>query len=86
MTVVTSRGLWSTALWTIGPWACGYLVVLAACAVAALASAHGVDERLDLFLHGRYIVAARRHVITALVLAVISATGIVVLLSKRAIS
>ncbi len=86
MTAVISARLWHAALWTIGPWACGYLVVLAAAAVRILAAPHAPEQKLDLFLHGHYVVGARSHVIGVLLTAVVSATAIALALSKRATS
>ncbi len=77
--------VWSWAVWTIGPWACGYLVVLAAAALRIILQApHAPEQKLDFFLYGHYVVGARSHVIGVLVAAVVSAAAIALALSKRA--
>lgn len=69
------------ALWAVGPWACGFLMIFAAAMVRALVAVRGYNH-VDM-VHGRYFVFARAHAIGVLVFSLITAGMFIVLLSKR---
>lgn len=81
---VTLQRLWSVLLWIVGPWAGGFLVVIAVAASRLLLTTGRLRDPLDAYLFGVYGVIPRTWVVLILAVAIVCAALIVFALAKNA--
>lgn len=87
MTASMLGRVWGVILWMTGPWASGYLLILALVLTRLIVAGHDLEKHYDLHLHGRYIVivASRVHFIGFVGILLTAALAIIVYLAKRAV-
>ena len=75
--------LWSGLLWSVGPWVCGYLIVLAVAAAKILLTAYSNEHGLHFVLYGHHNLANWIRVLWVLFFTLVIAGGIASALVKR---
>jgi len=82
LTAEILRQGWRVIAWLVGPWACGFSLVLGIKLARAVAYAKSSDGNLDLTLRGSYIVVNRAHAIGAVGVAFALALILAITLSR----